>query len=100
VAQAWYLPWQGKHYLIYHAHWSVKPLVTDLHVSEVDPALEQAKYLGLFYDHTSAGPDNVAQMSPCIVKEKGKLYLFTNIGPRLNQKIALATADAKDGPRP
>jgi len=100
VAQAWFLPWQGKHYLIYHAHWAVNPLIVDLHVSEVDPALEQSKYLGLFYDHASAGPGNVAQMSPCIVEGQGKLYLFTNIGPRLNQKIALATADVQDGPHP
>jgi hypothetical protein len=100
VAQAWFLPWQGKHYLVYHAHWTVKPLVADLHVSQVDAALASSNYLGLFYDHASAGPDNVAQMSPCIVDEQGKLYLFTNIGPRLNQKIALATADAEEAPRP
>jgi hypothetical protein len=97
VAQAWYLPWQGKHYLIYHAHWSTQPLVADLHVSEVDPAFEHAKYLGLLYDHTSAGPENVAQMSPCLVEENGRLYLFTNIGPRLNQTIAIATANAEAG---
>ena len=48
----------------------------------------------------TAGAENVAQMSPCIVEEKGKLYLFTNIGPRLRQNIALATADLQDAPRP
>ena len=32
-------------------------------------------------------------MSPCFVAEGNRLYLFTNIGPRLNQKIALAIAD-------
>lgn len=97
VSQAWYLPWQGKHYLIYHAHWSVQPMVADLHASEVDPAFDQAKHVGLFHDHKAAGPENVAQMSPCIVEKDGKLYLFTNIGPRLNQQIALATASTKAG---
>jgi hypothetical protein len=59
--------------------------------------------------------DYVAQMSPCFVTEtervegivpssgskdaggttatRRRIYLFTNIGPRLNQKIALAIAD-------
>jgi hypothetical protein len=95
VAQAWYFPWQGKHYLIYHAHLSTNNLIADLHVSEVDAALEHAKYLGLFYDHASASPNNVAQMSPCFLTHNNLIYMYTNIGPRLNQKIALAVAESK-----
>ena len=59
----------------------------------MDAAFEHTQYLGVFYDRTSFSPDNVAQMSPCFVTEGNRLYLFTNIGPRLNQKIALAIAD-------
>jgi hypothetical protein len=66
---------------------------TDLHISEVDPAFQHVRYIGIFYDRRSVSPDNVAQMSPCFVEENGKLYLFTNIGPRLHQKIALAIAE-------
>lgn len=95
VAQAWYFPWRGKEYLIYHAHVAGNETVADLHVSEVEPAFERTRHLGIFYPHTSAGADNVAQMSPCIVEEGGRLYLFTNIGPRLHQKIALAVAEGK-----
>jgi hypothetical protein len=68
----------------------------NLYASEIDPAFERPKLLGLFYDHTTAGPDNVAQMSPCFLEADGKIYMFTNIGPRLNQKIALAVAAADD----
>ena len=93
VAQAWYFPWQGKHYLIYHAHEAGNETYASLHVSEVDAAFEHTQHLGVFYDRTSVSPDNVAQMSPCFVTEGNRLYLFTNIGPRLNQKIALAVAD-------
>jgi len=93
VAQAWYLPWQGKQYLIYHAHEARDETYASLHVSEVDADFEQTKHLGVFYDRTSLSPDNVAQMSPCLVAEGSRLYLFTNVGPRLNQKIALAIAD-------
>ncbi len=93
VAQAWYFPWRGKHYVIYHAHQAGNETYASLHVSEVDAAFEHTQHLGVFYDRTSVSPDNVAQMSPCFVTEGSRLYLFTNIGPRLNQKIALAIAD-------
>jgi hypothetical protein len=93
VAQAWYFPWQGKHYLIYHAHEAKDVTYASLHVSEVDAAFEHTQYLGVFYDRTSIAPDNVAQMSPCFITEGNRIYLFTNVGPRLNQKIALAIAD-------
>ena len=65
----------------------------NLYATEVDPAFEHAKHLGRFYDHTTASPDNVAQMSPCFLEANGKIYMFTNIGPRLNQKIAMAVAE-------
>jgi len=115
VAQAWYFPWRGKHYLIYHAHEARDETYASLHISEVDAAFERTEHLGIFYDRTSVSPDNVAQMSPCFVTEdehvesippssgsedaggtpatRSRIYLFTNIGPRLNQKIALAISD-------
>ncbi|MEI6647151.1 MAG: hypothetical protein WCP12_14030 [bacterium] len=96
IANASYLPWNGKHYIIYHAHWTVQNLVADLHVSEVDPAFEQSKYVGLLYDHKAAGLDNVAQMSANLLKDNGKLYLYVNIGPRLHQKISLAIAPGEN----
>ena len=87
----------------------------------MDAAFEHTQYLGVFYDRTAFAPDNVAQMSPCLVTEDGqrvegilpsfdhpdaggtpatrnRLYLFTNVGPRLNQKIALAIADVPAKP--
>lgn len=94
VAQAWLFPWRGKHYLIFHGHLTTDFQTVNLYASQLDPAWERPEYLGLFYDHTSASPGNVAQMSPCFLEEKGKIYMYTNIGPRLNQKIALAVADA------
>ena len=93
IAQAWYFPWRGRHYLIYHGHLTDSFQTANLYASEIDPAFERPELLGLFYDHTTAGPDNVAQMSPCFVEANGKIYMFTNIGPRLNQKIALAVAE-------
>ena len=93
LAAAWYLPWNGKHYLVYHDFGNT----TDLHVSEVDAAFEKTKYLGMLYPHDASGPDNVAQMSECFIEEDGKLYMCTNVGPRLHQKIALAVAHGRIG---
>ena len=96
VAQAWYFPWRGRHYLIYHGHLTDSFQTANLYASEIDPAFERPKLLGLFHDHTTAGPENVAQMSPCFLEAQGKIYMYTNIGPRLNQKIALAVAESQE----
>jgi len=93
IAQAWYFPWRGRHYLIYHGHLTDSFQTANLYASEIDAAFERPKYLGLFWDHTTVSPDNVAQMSPCFLEAGDKIYMFTNIGPRLNQKIALAVAE-------
>ncbi len=95
IAQAWYFPWQGRQYLIFHGHLARNPQIADLYASEIDAAFERPRHLGLFYGHAEASPDNVAQMSPCFLTQHDKIYMFTNIGRRLNQKIALAVADGK-----
>lgn len=92
IAQAWYFPWRGRHYLVYHGHLADSFQTANLYVSEVDAVFKRPTYRGLFYDHTSGPPDNVAQMSPCFLRGNGKIYMFTNVGPRLNQKIALAVS--------
>lgn len=97
VAMAWLLPWRGRLYLVYHAHLTADFNLVDLHVSEVDPALERTEYLGLFYSHTTAGAGNVCQSAPCFAEDGRKLYLFSNIGPRLHNKIALAVAEEPPG---
>jgi hypothetical protein len=96
IAQAWHFPWQGKHYLIFHGHLADSFQTANLYAAEVDAGFERTTHLGLFYDHAAAGPENVAQMSPCFLTEGDKLYMYTNIGRRLNQKIALAAAPAGD----
>jgi hypothetical protein len=100
IAQAWYFPWRGRHYLIYHGHLTDSFQTANLYASEIDAVFERPKLLGLFYDHTTASPGNVAQMSPCFLEAQGKIYMYTNIGPRLNQKIALAVAEADARTKP
>ena len=92
IAQAWYFPWRDRQYLIFHGHLADRFQTANLYAAEIDAAFERPRHLGLFYDHTSASPGNVAQMSPCFLTQGNKIYMYTNIGPRLNQKIALAEA--------
>jgi hypothetical protein len=59
--------WPAK---IYHGHLTSSPETANLYATEIDPAFERPKQLGVFYDHTTASPDNVAQMSPCFLEAK------------------------------
>jgi hypothetical protein len=45
-----------------------------------------------YIDRTFVSPTNVAVMSPCILEQSGKLYLYFNVGARLRNQIALAVA--------
>ncbi len=62
----------------------------------MDAGFERPAYRGLFYDHASGPPGNVAQMSPCFLLGNGKVYMYTNVGPRLRQKIAVAVAETSE----
>ena len=97
IAGNWFFTWKGKNYIAYHAHWNVNITVADLLVSEIDPTFEHSKFVGLLMDHKAAGTWNETAMGPCMIQENGKLYMFYNIGPRLNQKIALAIAPGEKG---
>ena len=40
IAQAWYFPWQGRHYLIFHGHLDSFQ-TANLYAAEIDPAFER-----------------------------------------------------------
>ena len=95
VAGAVYLPWRGHHYVVTHANNSKSDFNTgfDLYVAETDAGFEHVTPLGKLMDHTFVSPTNPAVMSPTFLADHGRLYLFFNIGPRLQNKIALAVAE-------
>jgi hypothetical protein len=102
VAGAVLWPWAGKLYLIAHANNSKAAFNQgyDLYVAETDAALEHVKPRGIFLDRTFVAPDNPGVMSPCLVEDEGRWYLFFNIGPRLRNKVALAVAGPFTAPAP
>ena len=95
VAGAVLVTFSGKHYLIAHANNSKAAFNAgfDLYIAATDDAFEHVKPLGKFFDHTEVSAANPGAMSPCFLEDAGRWYMFFNIGPRLNNKIALAIAD-------
>ena len=95
VAGAVLLPWRDKLLLIAHANNNRVDFNTgfDLYAAEVDPGLEQVTPLGKFFDHRLVSPTNPAVMSPCFLEDRGRLYMYFNIGARLHNRIALAVAE-------
>ncbi|KKL86368.1 hypothetical protein LCGC14_1945430 [marine sediment metagenome] len=64
----------------------------DIVASEVDPTFSKVRYAGFFFPAREEEPDSSWVNSPCFVREDGKLYMFYDLGPRLNNRIALAVA--------
>lgn len=90
VTGGWLLPWNNKLYIIYHDY----DHFTDLHACEVNPTFDKLSYLGLFHPYYASSTTNISEMSQCFIEDSGKLYMFSNIGARLKQAIALAVAPA------
>lgn len=101
VAGAVYLPRGGRHYLIFHANNSKVAFNQgyDLYVAETDVAFEEVTHLGKFIERSFVSATNPAIMSPCILEDEAGLSLFFNVGPRLQNKIALATEIKSPSPR-
>lgn len=97
VSGAIYFSWGGRDYFIFHSHNSNIKFNEgfDLYLAETDAAFEHVSQLGKFMDHNFVSPTNPAVMSPTILEEDGRLYLYFNVGPRLQNKIALAIATPK-----
>ena len=99
VAGAWLLPWKGRNYILAHANANlpdgnrgINGSGFDLYLNEVNPDFTKASPIGKFMEASAFGADNPSLMSPCVFEVNGALYLFVNIGPRLNNTIALAVA--------
>ena len=97
LASPWLFPWRGKLYILYVANLASSPPYvpkSDILADEVDPEFTQTKYAGLVFSGKTIGPNNDRASDPCLIEEDGNLYLFMSNGTRLNQRIALAVADA------
>jgi hypothetical protein len=94
IAGAIHLLVHGKHYLIFHAHNSGGKMNEgyDLYAVETDTNLIPLATPFKYIDRTFVSPTNSAVMSPFILEDAGKLYMYFNMGPRLQNQIALGIA--------
>ena len=91
-----FVEWNGQLYLICFANRedsAVHDPISDLYLYRVSPNLDRVACLGLLMPHETAGADNARICDPCVLRTRERLYLFINVGRRLNQRIALAVAD-------
>lgn len=82
-----YFPWNGKHYVVYHA------ASGNMHIAEVGPDFTLETHLGVFYDSSSAAPDNGRAAAPSFYTLGSVIYMFYEAGLRGATVIALAKHD-------
>ena len=66
--------------------------VTDIYGSEISDDLTRVGEPRLLLSHQQFGPECDRVADPYVVAEGNQLYMFTAVGPRLNQYIGLAKA--------
>ena len=102
VCSPFLLAWSGKYYIVYHkdtedpkapGSWN-----SNIHCAEIDPDLKVLGESRFLCRREVFGRENLRASDPCLVHEDDVLYLFTAVGPRLNQRIGLATASVGRAP--
>ena len=99
MGPGWLFPFRERTLLIAFANRSdscdIYDPLSDLYLYTVDDALHSATFHGMLMDHRVIAPDNARISDPCLLLEEKTLYLFINVGRRLNQRIGLAVASVE-----
>ena len=96
MGPGWLFAWGSRLFILCFANREDSPVfdpISDLYLYEVDPDLNQVAFCGLFMHHAAAGLGNARLSDPCLIQTANRLFLFLNVGRRLQQRIALAVAD-------
>ena len=89
------VPWKDRLYLVAFANQAGTPInesVSDLYLYSITPDFKAIRSEGLWMSHTAAGSTNRRINDPCFLQTESGLYLFVNVGRRLNQSIGLCIA--------
>jgi len=86
LSSANFLVWNNKYYVVYHSD------LGNMYAHEVDANFNVLNYAGLFYDSLTGSPDDAKASSPEFITAGNTLYMFYATGPRLDGKLASATA--------
>ena len=88
--------WGGRHHILYHRDRANASVAgkgqTDVYRVEVDADLKRTGPQIPVCHRQAFGDDNLRVSDPCILVEGDEVYLFSSVGPRLNQRIGFAKA--------
>lgn len=83
ISSPWFFPWDDRYFVLYHSGSGT------IHATEVGEDFDREDHLGVFY-RSSTGLRSAA---PSFIVEGSTMYMFYELGQRLNARIAYATAD-------
>jgi hypothetical protein len=84
ISGAFYLPHDGRHLVVYHGSSG------NLYATDVGARFDQESHQGVFYDPEPHYPEYDKASAPFFFEVSGRLHFFYDVGPRLDQTIALA----------
>ena len=93
VGGPWYFQRDGRNLVIVHGDKTderLNDVTTDLYLVDVGPDFNREEHLGICYSRTAFSEGNARVSDPCLFEEDGQTWLFTAIGARLVQEIALS----------
>ncbi|MGB8353357.1 MAG: hypothetical protein WCD79_05680 [Chthoniobacteraceae bacterium] len=93
VGSPWFFPCDGRNLVIFHGD-KTKPdlsdVESDLYIADVGTDFTEENHLGVFYGRESVAPVPQRVSDACIFADGGRRWLFTAVGPRLKQAIAIS----------
>jgi len=92
LSSANFFPWNGKYYVVYHTSNG------NMHATEVGINFDMERHAGVFYDSQASSPDDGKASSPEFVTVGNTLYMYYATGPRLDGKLAFASANLSTPP--
>lgn len=92
LSSANFFPWNGRYYVVYHSNNG------NMHATEVDSNFNILRRAGTFYDSISGFPDDGKVSAPEFLTVGSTLYMYYATGPRLDSRLAFATANISAPP--
>jgi len=93
VGGPWYLPWQGKNYVVFHGDKTpadLSAVSSEIYIAEVGADFSEENHLGVFYSRQAFPEEKRRVSDPCFFHDEGKDWFLMAVGPRLKQTIAMA----------
>lgn len=88
ISSPWFFPWDDRYFVVYHSGSGT------MHATEVGENFDREDHLGVFYESSTG----LRSAAPSFITEGDTMYMFYELGHRLNATIAYAKADLPVSP--